>query len=661
MTRIIGPPKSRRRHWTFLGALVAALSIGMIFIAGAQSSVNDVGVFQLQGTPTQANPGTDSSADWNNICTTSANNPTPNGCIDSDPQAANRVASAFDYDECGDGSFAQNCTIFTSGGSKDDGDISGWAWKDQSGGLPDKDNLEQAMASRYTYTTTLTAAVTSSQLTLPIANASYFPATATHDYQLIVDNEVMLVTGGQGTNTLTVTRGQGGTTAASHNSGALVTVSIAYFGATRFDNSGDAQIGIWFFQNNVQSSGPPPCTNKIGGGTGFCDPNNLSGTVTHKDGDILILSTFTGGGTTPTIQVWKWVAGGGDNGNTNLKLLNPAVAASCIAVPAFNIPAVDTDTPFCASVNSSTGVSSPWAFTNKAGAHTYDNGEFYEGGLNLAAFPQLASECFGSFQIETRSSQSTSAVLKDFIGGPLQHCAATITTTPSTTSLVLDGSGTQTVTDTAVLDGVGTTTPAGKVQFFFCTPSQLTPANTGTCSTGGTQVIKAGSDATGEPLSETTPGHSSATSGSSPNITAVGRYCWRGVYQPASGSPYTSVSDSSSGECLTVTDSSAVASTQSWVPNDSATASSTGGTALNGTLTIQLYTGTGCVAANAVGSPYSKTLTNATSAADRTLTTNNTTSYTSDVSWLVTFTSSDPNVASPSSSHCENSSLTVTN
>jgi hypothetical protein len=624
-------------------------------------------VFQLQGAPTQTagQPGDD----WNNICTTSTNNPAPNGCTGDGPQAANRVAQAFDYDLCGDLSFAQNCTIFQGGGSKDDGDIPGWGWKDQSGGLPDKDNLEQAMAARYTYTTTLSAVVDSSQTTLPITDANYFPATAGHDYHLIVDNEVMLVTGGQGTTSLTVMRGQGGTTAVGHSLGATVTVSIANFGATRFDNSGDAQIGIWFFQNNVSSVGPPACTRKVGGATGFCDPSNPSGTVSHKNGDILILSNFTGGGTTPEIEVWKWVAGGGDNGNANLQLLNPAVPASCIAVPAFNIPAVDTDTPFCATVNPADGTTSPWAFTNKRGGNTYDAGEFYEGGLNLAAFPQLANECFGSFQIETRSSASTSAVLKDFIGGPLQHCVANITTTPSPGSggsLALDGTGTQTVTDTAVVDGVGTVTPTGKVQFFFCTPSQLTPANTGTCSTGGTQVIKATSDATGEPLSETTPGHASATSGNSPAITTVGKYCWRGVYQPAAGSPYSSVSDSSGGECFTVTDTTSLTSAQNWLPNDSATVASLGGTALTGTMTVQLYTGTGCVSGNEVANQsYPKTLSGATTAADRTLTTSNTTftvSATASVSWKTTFVSSEsPNVVADPTPKCENSSLTITN
>ena len=90
--------------------------------------------------------------------------------------------------------------------------------------------------------------------------------------------------------------------------------------------------------------------------------------------------------------------------------------------------------------------------------------------------------------------------------------------------------------------------------------------------------------------------------------------------------------------------------------------SATGGTALNGSLTITLYEDDNCEGDPVSGQSYSKTLTNATLLADRTLETNNTT-YTvkvsKDVSWKVVFTSTDPNVSG--STHCEKTSLTITN
>ena len=44
---------------------------------------------------------------------------------------------------------ALNATIFTGGGSKDPEDITDWAWKSDTGGLPDKDNLLHSFAARY--------------------------------------------------------------------------------------------------------------------------------------------------------------------------------------------------------------------------------------------------------------------------------------------------------------------------------------------------------------------------------------------------------------------------------------------------------------------------------------------------------------------------------
>lgn len=70
--------------------------------------------------------------------------------------------------------------------------------------------------------TTLSAAVsTTGATTISVTSAAGFPGSGT--YAIQVDSEVMLVTGGQGTTTWTVTRGANGSTAATHSSGATVT------------------------------------------------------------------------------------------------------------------------------------------------------------------------------------------------------------------------------------------------------------------------------------------------------------------------------------------------------------------------------------------------------------------------------------------------------
>jgi hypothetical protein len=70
-------------------------------------------------------------------------------------------------------------------------------------------------------TTTRTSATTAGQTSVTVASASGFPAAGS--YYVRIDNEVMQVTGGQGTTTWTVARGQLGTTAATHANGATVT------------------------------------------------------------------------------------------------------------------------------------------------------------------------------------------------------------------------------------------------------------------------------------------------------------------------------------------------------------------------------------------------------------------------------------------------------
>ncbi|WP_196807598.1 multicopper oxidase domain-containing protein [Candidatus Solirubrobacter pratensis] len=70
-------------------------------------------------------------------------------------------------------------------------------------------------------TTTRPTATTAAQTSITVASASGFPAAGT--YYVRIDNEVVQVTGGQGTTTWTVQRGQLGTAAAAHAAGAVIT------------------------------------------------------------------------------------------------------------------------------------------------------------------------------------------------------------------------------------------------------------------------------------------------------------------------------------------------------------------------------------------------------------------------------------------------------
>lgn len=74
--------------------------------------------------------------------------------------------------------------------------------------------------------TTLSAAITTTgQTSITVTSATGFPGSG--NYSIQIDNEVLLVTAGQGTTTWTVSRGTNGSTAATHSNGAVITAGNA--------------------------------------------------------------------------------------------------------------------------------------------------------------------------------------------------------------------------------------------------------------------------------------------------------------------------------------------------------------------------------------------------------------------------------------------------
>jgi hypothetical protein len=178
---------------------------------------------------------------------------------------------------------------------------------------------------------------------------------------------------------------------------------VIYFGADRIDNSGDSQIGFWFFQNEVKA---------IAGGK-FSGVHQKPDS-THPHGDVLVLSDFTNGGRIGTVNVYEWVGSGGSDGAINHIYPTSSVIVDC------QDPAANNNV--CGTVNTGDGVVSPWPFRNKSGQTTFAHGEFYEGGINIGALLPGGNPCFASFLAETRSSQSPSAVLKDFVLHAFEPC-----------------------------------------------------------------------------------------------------------------------------------------------------------------------------------------------------------------------------------------------
>src|SRR5262249_7811231 len=78
-------------------------------------------------------------------------------------------------------------------------------------------------------------------------------------------------------------------------------------------------------------------------------------------------------------------------------------------------------------------ISVPWSYTNKSGQNQPAAGEFLEEGINLTALG--LNGCFSSFLAETRSSQSPTATLSDFVIGSFQTCVVQL---PNTASVKAD-------------------------------------------------------------------------------------------------------------------------------------------------------------------------------------------------------------------------------
>ena len=186
--------------------------------------------------------------------------------------------------------------------------------------------------------------------------------------------------------------------AASYDNGDL----IVYFGADRYANNGAADIGFWFFQSELSLN----------------DNGKFIGE--HRDGDILVLANFTRGGAVSSVEVWEWLENGGTDGNGNLKKITGLNAGECGA-------ATPTDKDVCAISNHS-GAPSPWTYQPKSGpAGTFPVNSFFEGGINLNEIFGDQLPCFASFMVETRSSTSVDATLKDFALGSFPNCSVDIT------------------------------------------------------------------------------------------------------------------------------------------------------------------------------------------------------------------------------------------
>lgn len=515
LSRALYRRRRGRRALTALAAL--ALITGTVVLGSTVLAVNATGAFELEGNAVTEGgvPGDD---DADRVCYQDAIN---DGLSAAAAQARCGTTSGTTGASAVTWVDAQaELTIFTGGGSKDPQNPgTDWLWKPKDT-IPDKDTIEHAFAARYART----------------PSATNCPSAGT-------------------------------------------TCEVIYFGVDRFDNSGDAQLGFWFFKNKIS------LTNTASQG-GFKFSGN------HANGDLLLISQFSNGGTTATIEAhfWDSTCTKAANNNPqpgqcsakNLKLQAKSTDAKCTTSA--------STAPFCGIVNPSDGTVAPWSFTDKSANHTYLQGEYYEAGVNLSSLG-IGDACFPSMLAESRSSTSPTATLKDFVLASFQNCSATAQTTPSAASV---SPGTP-VTDTILITGAGTGTPPfpsspANVVFSICGPIA-----TGICDGSDTAhtAVAFGSSKALTPTA--TQGVSTATSdavntASSP--LSPGRYCFVGSWAGDTNYP-DGASDNSARECFTVVQ---IGTTTVTTPSDAS------GTALSGTQALgTLLYDSAVVTANSAG------------------------------------------------------------
>jgi PKD domain-containing protein len=198
---------------------------------------------------------------------------------------------------------------------------------------------------------------------------------------------------------------------------------ILVFGADRYDNSGTAFMGFWFFKQTVF----PAEDGRFRQGPLATDPLSV-----HQLGDVLVLIEFTNGGAVATAKVFEWVGtGGSESGGTLNDITGTAPVGSVFSIS----NAAPQQIP---------GTCPAWDYTPKGGVQNgpISVNSFFEGAINLNAFPALAGACFSSFLVETRSSSVVTATLKDFALGQFNTCASIEVSKTADNTAVCDGHST---------------------------------------------------------------------------------------------------------------------------------------------------------------------------------------------------------------------------
>src|SRR6266516_2636325 len=265
-------------------------------------------------------------------------------------------------------------------------------------------------------------------------------------------------------------------------------------------------------------------------------------TPLRTTGDKLITYDLSNGGTVPTISIRTWTGAA----------WGPATVISGAGGSALG------------SVNTTT-----IAAADSGGIGSQDPFTFGEVAVSFSVlFPQGACGTFGSAYLKSRSSDSFTAELKDFIAPErvgIGNCPTALTT--SATASVTIGSP---ISDTATLSGASANA-GGTITFHLWSNAACTTE----VSTGLSPV--------------TVSGNGNYNSGNF-TPTAVGTYYWTAVYSGDSNNSGSSTACGDANESSVVNPApSSITTAQQIFPQDSATVSASAGGTPTGNVTFELF------------------------------------------------------------------------
>ena len=659
---ITGMNLRRRRVVAASAGLISAIALSMY--AAPSIAVHDTSSFELDGNATNdAAPGDD----WDNVC---------HQVLGSDCSTSSNTSGATAADWVAEPN--HNASIFTGGGSKDPQDINQWAWKDGAGGLPDKDNLLHSMAARYN---------TSEGDVLFFGSDRLDNSGDAQQGFWFFQNSIAL-----GSNSV----GGGTGFTGVHRTGDLLVISD-------FSNGGTTStISVY--------SWDPSCK-KAGGSCGDANLRTLATSTNANCASATAGDSFCGIVNPGTITMpWSFTDKSGTPNNQALNgefyeggvnLTKLGLADRCFASVASETRSSTSTTATLkdfvlggfgrcgSSVNTqeSTGGS---ASIGSGSVSVSDSGTVAVTGINTWA---------GTLQFHLRGPIGSALETSTDIGNAapvsnttptVQSDSATVTAAGdycwsahfhSTTTGVPDSDdngANECFTVNPVTPQLATTAGANVV---LGNPITDTASLTGTANEPGTPAINpttVGGPATGSitftaygPNDCTTVAFTSAAKPVSGDgtygpvsftPTAVGTYHWVASYTgdaPNTNQTTHNSDCSDTAEDVVVTSvKSSMTSAQSFIPNDAATVSAPAGGAMAGTVTFKLYESSDCSGTAIL--TQQKTVSGASS---QTVSTTNTTVSTTaaNVSWLVSYTSTNPAQQDIPATCLEKTALTINN